>query len=73
MLGCFQATVGLNVQPNLLGINPTVGSKQPISVFAHILPSIFKSVYFKSEIAALLYQRVDFKENPKRAAQTVWE
>ncbi len=32
MLGCFQPTVGLNVQPNLLGSNPTAG-------FVHILPS----------------------------------
>ncbi len=29
MLGCFQPTVGLNVQPNLLGSNPIAASKQP--------------------------------------------
>ncbi len=29
MLGCFQQTVWLNVYPNLLGSNPTAGSKQP--------------------------------------------
>ncbi len=32
-LGCFQSTVGLNVQPNLLGSNKQLGQNNPITGF----------------------------------------